>query len=79
MVRHRPAQGEDGRRRRAGPPPRLQRVDWALGHAATYGRFADGDIASILAAHPVGQHRAADDAHSLQGGTRAWDGFGAST
>ncbi len=28
------------------------RVDWALGHAATYG-FADGDLASILAAHPA--------------------------
>ena len=26
------------------------RVDWALGHAATYARFADGDLASILAA-----------------------------
>ena len=31
-----------------------ERVDWALGHAATYGRFADGDVASILAAHPPG-------------------------
>lgn len=56
-----------------------ERVDWALGHAATYGRFAEGDVASILAAHPPGQRRTADDAHSLQGGTRAWDGFGASS
>ena len=24
------------------------RVDWALGHAAMFGRFADGDLASIL-------------------------------
>jgi transposase len=56
-----------------------ERVDWALGHAATYGRFAEGDVASILAAHPCGQRRSADDAHSLQGGTRAWDGFGASS
>jgi len=55
----------------------MERVDWALGHAATYGRFADGDVASILAAHPPGQRRSADDAHSLQGGTRAWNGFGA--
>ena len=54
-----------------------QRVDWALGHAATYGRFAETDLASILAAHPVGEHRSADDVHSLQEGTRAWDGFGA--
>jgi transposase len=57
----------------------VERVDWALGHAATYGRFAEGDVASILAAHPVGEHRSADDTHSLQPGTRAWDGFGAPT
>ena len=57
----------------------MERVDWALGYAATYGRFADGDVASILAAHPSGERRSADDAHSLQGGTRAWNGFGASS
>ena len=57
----------------------VERVDWALGHAATYGRFAEGDVASILAAHPPGPRRSADDTHSLQGGTRAWDGFGASS
>jgi transposase len=51
-------------------------LDWALGHAATYGRFADGDLASILAAQPTGQRRAAGEGHSLQGGTRAWEGFG---
>jgi hypothetical protein len=56
-----------------------QRVDWALGHAATYGRFAEADVASILAAHPPAQRRSADDTHSLQGGTRAWDGFGGSS
>jgi transposase len=56
-----------------------ERVDWALGHAATYGRFAEADVASILAAHPPAQRRSADDTHSLQGGTRAWDGFGASS
>ncbi len=33
------------------------RVDWALGHAACYERFGDGDVASILAAHPTGEHR----------------------
>ena len=54
----------------------VERVDWALGHAATYGRFAEGDVASILAAHPAGQRRRADEDHSLQAGTRAWDGFG---
>ena len=51
-------------------------VDWALGHAATYARFADGDLASILAAHPVGERRSAGEDHSLQSGTRAWEGFG---
>jgi transposase len=57
----------------------VERVDWALGHAATYGRFAEADLASILAAHPAGERRSADDVHSLQGGTSAWDGFGASS
>ncbi|MBA3281221.1 MAG: hypothetical protein H0U29_03225 [Acidimicrobiia bacterium] len=55
----------------------VERVDWALGHAATYACFAEADVASILAAHPAGEHRSADAAHSLQAGTRAWDGFGA--
>ena len=31
-----------------------ERLDWALGAAAMFGRFADGDLASILAADPVG-------------------------
>ena len=53
------------------------RVDWALGHAAMFGRFADGDLASILAAHPPGQRRRADDVHSLQSGTAAWGRLGA--
>jgi transposase len=51
-------------------------VDWALGHAATYARFADGDLVSILAAHPVGTRHAAGEDHSLQSGTGAWEGFG---
>lgn len=51
-------------------------VDWALGHAATYGRFADGDLASILAAHPGGERHNASEGHSLQRGTSAWEGFG---
>jgi transposase len=51
-------------------------VDWALGHAATYNRFADGDLSSILAAHPAGQRHSAGEDHSLQQGTRAWEGFG---
>lgn len=54
----------------------IERVDWALGHAATYERFGDGDTASILAAHPVGQRRRADEEHSMQPSTRAWANFG---
>ena len=53
-----------------------ERVDWALGHAATFGRFGDGDVASILTAHPSGTQRRAGDEHSLQDGTSAWEGFG---
>ena len=52
------------------------RVDWALGHAATYARFADGDLASILAAHPVGERHTAGEDHSLQPGTAAWRRLG---
>ncbi len=54
----------------------VSRVDWALGHAASFERFGDGDLASILAAHPVGQQRRADDVHSMQPSTRAWESFG---
>lgn len=54
----------------------VERVDWALGRAATFGRFAEGDLASILAANPPGQRRCADDIHSLQPGTGAWHQLG---
>ena len=54
----------------------VERVDWALGHAATFGRFGDGDVASILAAQPTSDHRRASGDHSLQDGTAAWEGFG---
>jgi len=54
-------------------------VDWALGHAAVHGRFAEADLASILAhragAGPGEAHQANED-HSLQPGTSAWEGFG---
>jgi len=56
-----------------------ERVDWALGHAASFARFADGDLMSILDAHPPGNTRAASDMHSLQTGTKAWDSFGAAS
>lgn len=51
-------------------------IDWALGHAATFGRFADGDLVSIIAAHPARPRHTAGEDHSLQSGTRAWEGFG---
>jgi hypothetical protein len=50
-------------------------VDWALGHAATYARFADGDLASILAAHPSAAPRRRRRA-LVAAGTGAWEGFG---
>ena len=53
-----------------------ERLDWALGHAATFGRFADGDLASILDANPPGRRRTAADVHSLQTGTAAWSQLG---
>jgi transposase len=54
----------------------VERVDWALGHAATFDRFAEGDLASILAAHPPTVRHRADEGHSMQPSTRAWEGFG---
>ena len=51
-------------------------VDWALGHAAVHGRFAEADLASILDHHAAAQvsdeqHRAGEG-HSLTQGTSAW-------
>ncbi len=54
-------------------------VNWALGHAAVYGRFAQGDLASILAHRGggvPGDTRQASENHSLQAGTDAWKDFG---
>ena len=54
-------------------------VDWALGHAAVMGRFAEGDLASIIAYHataaPGNAYHPGPD-HTLQPGTSAWEGFG---
>lgn len=52
-----------------------EQVDWALGHAAAYGRFGDGDIESILANRPTGEQRRAGESHSLQPSTKAWEHF----
>jgi hypothetical protein len=58
----------------------LEAVNWALGHAAVYARFAEGDLASILAhragAGP-GEALSASETHSLQPGTGGWKRFGA--
>ena len=57
------------------------RVNLALETCARAGRFADGDLASILAhQHQTGTGELllfpARENSSLQGSTRAWDGFG---
>jgi len=51
----------------------LTEVDEALGEAATYGRFATGDLASILGAvsHRNTTHKA-DEKTSLAQGTAGW-------
>lgn len=54
-------------------------IDWALGHAAVHGRFAERDLASIVAHRaggPPADERQASEDHSLQSGTTAWEGFG---
>lgn len=55
-------------------------VDWALGHAAVHGRFAEADLSSILDHHArapkAGEHRASEDT-SLTQGTSPWARLGA--
>lgn len=54
-------------------------VDWALGHAAVMGRFAEGDLASIITHHASaasGEASSAGEDHTLQPGTSTWEGFG---
>ena len=54
-------------------------VDWALGHAAVHGRFADADLSSILDHHATrparGEHRPSENS-SLTQGTAAWARLG---
>ena len=55
----------------------IESVNWALGHAAVYGRFAEADLASILAHRAgAGEPSRAGEDHTLQPGTSAWKGFG---
>jgi hypothetical protein len=52
-------------------------VDWALGHAAVHGRFATGDLDSILAAKGLDPtRRGASENTSLAQGTAGWNLFG---
>jgi hypothetical protein len=52
-------------------------VDWALGHAATHGRFATGDLDSILASKGLDPtRRGACENTSLAQGTQGWNLFG---
>ena len=52
-------------------------VDWALGHAAVHGRFATGDLDSILAAKGLDPtRRGAGEDTSLAQGTGGWNLFG---
>ena len=54
-------------------------VDWALGHAAVHGRFAEADLASILDHHhsrPHPEHHHASEDRSLTQGTQSWAGYG---
>lgn len=54
-------------------------VNWALGHAAVYGRFAERDLGLILAhqaSATASDAQQASETHSLQAGTDAWKGFG---
>lgn len=54
-----------------------ERVDWALGHAGVMGRFADGDLASIIDHRAsAGSASRASEGHSLQPGTAAWGALG---
>ncbi len=59
------------------------RVDWALGHAAVHHRFGEGDLASILAAHPdptlTPPALRAGETRSLTQGTVGWAALGATT
>jgi hypothetical protein len=57
-----------------------QHVSEALERCASYGRFGDGDLASILAhqqqAKVIPLPKRAPEDVSLQASTRSWEGFG---
>lgn len=49
-------------------------MDWALGLATVMGRFAEGDLASIIAIRPLRprEGRRAGEGRTLHPGTSAW-------
>jgi hypothetical protein len=58
------------------------RIEWALGHAAVTGRFAEGDVAALAAHHGAaapGPSCTAGEDHTLAQGTTGWAGFGGPT
>jgi hypothetical protein len=57
-------------------------VDWALGHAAVHGRFAEADLGSIVAHHARTKHGptcSAGEDRSLTQGTAGWAALGTGT
>lgn len=55
-------------------------VDWALGHAAVHGRFATGDLDSILAAKGIDTSPGrTSESTSLAQGTSGWNTLGDNT
>ncbi len=57
-------------------------IDWALGHAAVHGRFAEADLGSIVAHHARAERGptcSASEDRSLTQGTAGWAALGAST
>lgn len=55
-------------------------VDWALGHAAVHGRFATGDLDSILATKGIDTtRRRTSESTSLAQGTNGWNMLGTNT
>lgn len=54
----------------------IEVVDEALGAAAAYGRFATGDLPSLLAHRVTGEGHRANEQASLAQGTSAWEAMG---
>lgn len=73
---HRPSQDQDGRSGHPGQPPRGRAGRMGARAHRLLSDFADGDLVSILATHPVGAQRRASETNSMQPSTRAWEHIG---